>query len=249
MSVAVWAYSLISVIIVSLVSLVGVFTIGLKDIALNRVLLFFVSFAAGGMFGGAFFHLIPEAAESHSFSFVGACILSGLLAFFVLEKFIHWRHCHVPTSKGHPHPMGMMNIVGDGFHNFIDGMVMGGAYLVSTGLGVTTTFAILIHEVPQEIGDFGVLLHAGYKKKKALLLNFLSACTAILGVVVSLVIGTRVEWFTPFLIPFTAGGFIYIAGSDLIPELHKECGASRSFFQFIALVMGMAAMLALTLLE
>jgi zinc and cadmium transporter len=143
----------------------------------------------------------------------------------------------------------MMNMVGDGFHNFIDGLVIGGAYLTSIPLGISTTLAIIFHEIPQEIGDFGVLLHAGYKKTKALMLNFVSALTAVLGTLIALFVGSRIGGFSDILIPFTAGGFIYIAGSDLIPELHKECSISRSFFQFIALMLGLLLMLAFTLME
>jgi zinc and cadmium transporter len=165
--------------------------------------------------------------------------------FFVLEKFIHWRHCHIPTSKSHPHPLAFMNLVGDGLHNLIDGMIIGGAYLASTALGVTTTIAVILHEIPQEIGDFGVLLHAGLKKTKALFYNFLSALTAVIGVIISITIGTMLENYLLFLLPLTAGGFIYIAGSDLIPELHKECEVSKSFIQFIWLILGIGVMLLL----
>jgi zinc and cadmium transporter len=145
--------------------------------------------------------------------------------------------------------MGVMNVVGDGFHNLIDGLVIGGSYLVSVPLGLATTLAVIFHEIPQEIGDFGILLHAGFNKAKALLLNFVSALAAFLGAVVALAIGSRVAGFSEFLIPFTAGGFIYIAGSDLIPELHKEVKPSRSFFQFVALLLGLLLMLAFTFLE
>jgi zinc and cadmium transporter len=249
MDITVWLYSFLSVIIVSLISLIGVFTLSLSDRFLSKLLLFLVSFSAGSLFGGAFFHLIPEAASSGFKLEVPVYILLGLLLFFILEKFMNWRHCHVPTSKSHPHPVGMMNMVGDGFHNFIDGLVIGGAYLTSIPLGISTTLAIIFHEIPQEIGDFGVLLHAGYKKTKALMLNFVSALTAVLGTLIALFVGSRIGGFSDILIPFTAGGFIYIAGSDLIPELHKECSISRSFFQFIALMLGLLLMLAFTLME
>jgi len=249
MDATVWIYSLLSVLVVSLVALVGIFALSLSGRFLSKLLLFLVSFSAGSLFGDAFFHLIPEAAEDGFKLTIPVYLLIGLLLFFILEKFIHWRHCHVPTSKSHPHPVGMMNLVGDGFHNLIDGLVIGGAYLASIPLGLTTTLAVLFHEIPQEIGDFGVLIHAGYNKTKALLLNFVSALAAVLGALIALVIGSRVAGFSEFLIPFTAGGFIYIAGSDLIPELHKEVKPSRSFFQFIALLLGLLLMLAFTLLE
>jgi zinc and cadmium transporter len=230
-------------------SLIGVITLGMSEKLLRKIILFLVSFAAGSLFGGAFFHLIPEATETSGIMITSAYVMLGLLIFFILEKFIHWRHCHVPTSKEHPHPVGMMSIIGDAFHNLIDGLVIGGAYLVSVPLGFSTTIAIILHEVPQEMGDFGILIHAGYKKSKALLYNFLSALTAVLGTIIALIIGSRTAGFSEFLIPFTAGGFIYIAGSDLIPELHKESVPSRSLMQFIAIILGIAVMLAFTLME
>jgi zinc and cadmium transporter len=249
MDLNVWLYSLLSVFVVSLISLVGVFTFSMGEKLLSRFLLLMVSFSAGSLFGDAFFHLIPQSAEDGFKITIPVYLLTGLVLFFILEKFIHWRHCHVPTSKSHPHPVGMMNLVGDGFHNFIDGLVIGGAYLVSVPLGFATTLAVVFHEIPQEIGDFGVLLHAGFKKKKAVLLNFVSALTAVLGTVIALVIGSRIQGFSEFLIPFTAGGFIYIAGSDLIPEMHKEVAPSRSLLQLLAIIAGMVLMIALTLLE
>ncbi|MDP6642187.1 MAG: ZIP family metal transporter [Candidatus Nanoarchaeia archaeon] len=245
----VWLYSIISVVLVSLLSLVGVFTLSLKDKHLKNSLLFLVSFSAGALFGDAFIHLIPEAFEFNLGVKLPIYILSGILIFFVLEKFIHWRHCHVVTSHDHPHPFAIMNLVGDGLHNFMDGLIIGGSYLINIPLGITTTIAVILHEIPQEIGDFGVLLHSGLSKSKALFYNFLSGFVAVFGAVLAITIGSRLGEFSSFLIPFTAGGFIYIAGSDLIPELHKEVKASRSFFQFVAFILGILIMLALILLE
>lgn len=245
----VWLNSLVSVGIVSLISLIGVFTFLIKQKELSKILLWLVSFSAGALFGGAFIHLLPEVVGEYGFTTaVSTYLLSGILTFFVLEKFIHWRHCHIPTSKKHPHPLALMNLVGDGMHNLLDGMIIGGAYLANFSLGVTATVAVILHEIPQEIGDFGVLLHAGLKKGKALFFNFLSALAAVLGVVISLSLGSRLDGYLLFLLPFTAGGFIYIAGSDLIPELKKECGATKSLVQLMWLVLGIAVMLLLTLL-
>ncbi len=172
----------------------------------------------------------------------GIFLISGILVFFVLEKFIHWRHCHVPTSKEHPHPFAIMNLIGDCLHNLIDGLVIGGTYLASIPLGITTTLAVLFHEIPQEIGDFGVLIHGGFKKKKALLFNFLTALTAVVGAILGLLLGGVVENFAAFIIPFTAGGFVYIASSDLIPELHREVAPGRSFFQLMGILLGIGIM-------
>ncbi|MCC7570759.1 ZIP family metal transporter [Candidatus Micrarchaeota archaeon] len=246
----VWAYSLVSVIFVSLMSLVGVFGFFIKEKTMNKTLLFLVSFSAGSLLGGAFLHLLPEVVEEKGFGpEIGLAVLAGLTVFFVLEKFIHWRHCHIPTSKNHPHPFAYMNLVGDGLHNFIDGIVIGVTYLVSIPLGISTTLAVVFHEIPQEIGDFGVLLHGGFDKKKALLLNFLTALTAIVGTVVGLIVGNMFEELTIFIIPFTAGGFIYIAGSDLIPELQKTCHVTKSTVQLIGILLGFGMMLLLLFLE
>lgn len=240
----VWIYSLASVIIVSLISLIGVLVLAFKINKLRNVLLFMVSFSAGALFGGAFLHLMPEAVEKFGFGVhISLFFLLGILMFFIMEKFIHWRHCHVPTSKKHPHPLAFMNLIGDAFHNFIDGMIIGGSYLAGIPIGIATTIAVMLHEIPQEIGDFGVLLYAGFSKVKALAFNLLSALTAVLGVVISLLVGSAIENYTMFLLPFTAGGFVYIAGSDLIPELKKECSANVSILQLISLVLGIAVML------
>lgn len=239
-------YSLVSVVIISLISLIGVFTLAIKLEKLKKILFFFVSFSAGALFGGAFLHLLPESIEKFGFkNEIFLYLLSGIILFFVLEKFIHWRHCHILTSKDHPHPFAIMNLMGDGVHNFIDGLVIAGSYIVSIPLGIATTIAVVLHEIPQEIGDFGVLIHGGFTRAKALLANFLTALTAVLGVLVSLLIGLRYGSYLVFLLPFTAGGFIYIAGSDLIPELHKECEASKSLIQLAGVLLGILVMMML----
>ena len=246
----IWLYSIISVLIVSVLSLIGVFTLSFKEQKLKNSLLFLVSFSAGALLGDTFIHLIPQAIETFDRDLlVPLYVLLGILIFFVLEKFIHWRHCHVVTSKKHPHPLATMNLVGDGLHNFIDGLLIGGSYLISIPLGITTTIAILLHEIPQEIGDFGVLLHAGLSKARALCYNFLSGLVGVMGVIIAVLVGVKLQGFSLFLIPFAAGGFIYIAGSDLIPELHKEVKASRSVVQFLGIILGILIMLALLLIE
>ncbi len=239
-------YTLVSVIIISLVSLVGIFTFLFKKERMTDLLLFLVSFSSGSLLGGAFLHLLPETAAEFGFGMgTGLYAVSGIVLFFILEKFIHWRHCHIPTSHSHPHPFAYMNLVGDGLHNLIDGLVIGASYIVSIPLGVATSLAVLFHEIPQEMGDFGVLVHGGFKKKRALILNFLTALTAVIGAVIGIALGGSAENFIPFILPFTAGGFLYIAGSDLIPELHKECRAQRSLVQLIGIILGIAVMMAL----
>ena len=205
-----------------------------------------ISFSAGAMFGDAFLHLLPETVAEHGFTLsVSLSVLGGIIGFFVIEKLIHWRHCHMPITENHVHPFAWMNLVGDGVHNFIDGLIIGASYLVSIPVGIATTIAVILHEIPQEIADFGVLLHGGFSKKKALLVNFLTALTALLGGVLALILSHYIEGITVFLVPFAAGGFIYIAGSDLIPELHKEVKFSRSVLQVVSFVCGIGIMLLL----
>ena len=239
----IWLFSLVSVFIISLTSFVGVFFLSFKKETLQKILFFLVSFAAGGMLGGVFFHLLPEAIEDlgHGLNF-SLAILAGILAFFVLEKFIAWRHCHIPTSEEHPHPVVFMNLIGDAFHNFLDGVVVAASFMTNFSLGLATSLATIFHEIPQEIGDFGVLIHGGFTHKKALLLNFASALTAVLGAVLTLFVGMKFVVLSKLIIPFTAGTFIYIAGSDLIPELHKETQLWKSTIQLMGLILGLFLM-------
>lgn len=245
----VWFWSLASVTIVSIISLVGVFALSLKENVLKRILLFLVSFSTGALLGGAFIHLLPEIVSEYGFTIgISISLLSGLLVFFVLEKFIHWRHCHIPTSDEHPHPFAFMNLVGDAIHNLIDGLVIGAGYLLSIPAGMATTMAVILHEIPQEMGDFGVLVHGGFKKSKALLFNFITALTAVAGVVFSLLLNDYVGNIAYYLVPFAAGGFLYIAGSDLIPELKKVVHPSSALTQLFGIILGIGIMLLLVLI-
>ena len=242
----IYLYTLSSVLIVSLLSLVGAFVLAVKRNNLNRLTIFLVSLSAGTLLGDSFLHLIPEAVEKNNGTTTWLWLLAGVLFFFILEKVIHWRHCHLPTTEDHPHPFGLMNLVGDGLHNFLDGIIIAGSFLVDVNLGIATTIAVIAHEIPQEVSDFGVLIHAGFSRLKALLLNLLSASLAILGALLALIIGGRMDNFTSFIIPFTAGTFIYIATSDLFPELKKDCTKLRqAFWQLASIIIGIGLMLAL----
>jgi len=246
----IWLYSLSSVLIISLISLIGVFTLKIKQEKLKTILIYLISFSAGALFGDAFIHLLPELIKEKGFTIISALsILSGILIFFILEKFVHFQHCHMPVSSHHIHPFAYMNLVGDALHNFIDGLVIAASYLVSIPVGLATTSAVLLHEIPQEIGDFGVMLHGGLSRTKALLLNFLTALTAVLGVIIGLVLNNFIDNIQMFILPIAIGGFIYIAGSDLIPELHKETDIKRSIIQIITFILGVLIMLSLLLLE
>lgn len=241
-------YTLLSVLVVSLISFVGVFTLALNAERLRRILVYLISFSAGALLGDVFIHLLPELVEGGDFTLTTSLIiLGGILLFFILEKVIHWQHCHMPLTRSHVHSFAYMNILGDALHNFIDGLILAGSYLVSIPAGIATTIAVVLHEIPQEIGDFGVLLHGGFSKRKALLYNFLSALAAILGAVVALWLGTKFEHLASVLIPLAIGGFIYIAGSDLIPELHKETNVGKSILQTLAFLLGILVMIGLLL--
>ncbi len=242
-------YALGSVVLISLMSLVTILFLAISENKLKKFLMYMVSFSTGAMFAGAFIHLLPETVAEFGFGFkTSLYILIGILFSFIVEKFIHWRHCHNPEHVGHQvHSFAWMNLFGDAVHNFIDGLIIGATYLVSIPLGLATTLAVILHEIPQEIGDFGVLIHGGMKRKRAIFFNFLTALTAILGTLLALIIGSHSEYLTAFLVPFAAGSFIYIAGSDLIPELHKETNLKKSFWQFIVLIFGII-MLSLILL-
>ena len=239
-----WLYTILSVVIVSLISFVGILTLTIKQKNLNKFLIYFVSFAAGALFGDAFIHLIPEAIEEVGLVIqVPVYILLGITFSFIAEKIIQWRHCHGDQKC---HPFAYMNLLGDGVHNLIDGLIIASSYLVSIPIGLATTLAVIFHEIPQEVGDFGVLLHGGFTKSKALLLNFLSALTAVVGAVIALLLNNLIPNMTNFLIPFAAGTFVYIAGSDLIPELHKELSLKKSFIQLILFVLGIFVIYSLT---
>jgi len=245
----IWLYSLLSVFLVSCISLIGLFTFSIKQSTLSKILLYLVSFSVGGLLGDAFIHLLPEAIKINTELNLSFYVLLGILISFVVEKFIHWRHCHIPTSKEHPHPFAIMNLIGDSVHNFIDGLIIGASYLASLQIGIATTIAVMLHEIPQEIGDFGVLIHGGFKKNKALFLNFVTALTAVAGMLVSLVIGNYIQSLNNALIPFAIGGFVYIASSDLIPELHKETDPIKSFKQLISILFGIGIMYLFLFLE
>ena len=246
----VWVYSLLSVFIVSLISFAGILTLSIKAEKLKKIILYLVSFSAGALFGDAFIHLLPQIVEELGFSLViSLYVLLGVVVFFILEKVVHWHHYHYPHTKEQIHSFAITNLVGDAFHNFIDGLIIGASYLLSLPVGVATTIAVFVHEIPQEIGDFGVLLHGGFTKGKALFFNFITALTAVVGALVALLLSTQIGNITTFLIPLAVGGFIYIAGSDLIPELHKEIQIKKSLLQLMAFILGIMVMVALLAFE
>jgi len=228
-----------STVIVSLISFVGVVTLALKRKALDKALFIFVSLAAGAMIGGAFLHLIPEAIELNTAIDASMFVLSGFVLFFFVEKVLHWRHCH---HGSHAHTFTYMALFGDAIHNFIDGLVLAAAYITSIPLGFATTMAIIFHEIPQEISDFGVLIYGGFKVKRALFYNFLVACVAVVGGIVGFFLASYSQGFESLLVPIAAGGFLYIAATDLIPEFREEESLSKSMLAMLVFVVGIAMM-------
>jgi zinc and cadmium transporter len=228
-----------------------VITLGLRTKTLNKILLFLVAFAAGALIGDTFIHLLPEAGEENGFGLgFSLATVAGVLVFFILEKVLRWRHCHDLECNEHSSKhLGFINLIGDGFHNLIDGLLIGASFVVSVPLGVTTAIAVALHEIPQELGDFGVLLHSGFSKKKALFFNFLSASLAFAGVVIALILGGQIEGFTEFMIPFTIGSFLYIALADLMPELHRDNNFKRTAFHLFGLFAGIGVMMILLFFE
>lgn len=234
----------------SLLSLVGLAFISVGEEKLKRIIFVMVSLAVGGLFGDAFIHLLPESFERIGSKLQASLfVLAGIFVFFVLEKFLLWRHQHVLESDHPIHPVGYINLLADGAHNFIDGVIIGASYDVSLHVGIATTLAVIFHEIPHELGNFFVLLYAGFTKRKALFFNFVSALFAILGTVMSLLVGSRVAEFASVMLPLAAGGFIYIAGSDLVPELNKESTLAKSLVQMLAIAVGVGLMLVLVMLE
>lgn len=240
----IWIYTLVSVFIVSLVAFIGIFSLSLNQKLIKKILLYFVSFAAGAIFGDVFIHLLPETVKKFGFNLnISIYCLLGIILFFIIEKVIHFKHRH-DLRDNKKHTFAYMNLVGDGLHNFIDGIIISVSYLVDIKVGIATTVAVLLHEIPQEIGDFSVLIHGGFSKGKALFLNFVSGLFAIFGAIIGLLIGLKFD-VTYFLIPFAAGGLIYIAGSNLIPELHRETNFMKSLLQVLMFIFGILVMVGL----
>ena len=234
------AYIIATTFFIALLAFIGVFALSLKEDLLDKILLILVSLSAGALMGGAFIHLIPESVEKFGNGDILVFVLVGFILFFIIEKVLHWRHCH--KGKCDVHTFHYMNLVGDSIHNFIDGLIIAASFFVSIPLGLTTTVAIAAHEIPQEIGDFGVLVYGGFEKKKAIIMNFLVALTVVLGGVVGYFISHSISQATTFLLPFAAGGFIYIAATDLVPEIKKELDFKKYTATLIVFILGIFIM-------
>lgn len=229
------------------IALVGSVVFFMTKATFEKVLLPLVALSAGSLIGGAFLHMIPEGLEKYrgKTEFFFVWILVGFVAFFALEQIIHWHHCrnaHAECKK----PLGYLILIGDGLHNYLGGLAVAGTFLIDIKLGITTLLAAVAHEIPQELGDFGVLLHAGWERKTALLLNMLSGLTFLVG-------GLSAYWFSKsidisFLVPLAAGNFIYIGASDLVPEINRHRHFGENIKHFSAFIAGLGLMLALRMM-
>lgn len=232
--------------VVSLLSLIGIFAISLRKTTLDRILFFLLSFSAGSILGVAFLDLLPEAIELFGIQNISAMIFYvtlGFLSFFFLERFVYWFHGHFHGydaedvhEKITVKRFVYLNLIGDSIHNLVDGMIIAGSFLISTTMGIASTIAVIFHELPQEIGDFGVLVYGGLSRQKALFFNFLSALMAFLGIFIVYYLSANIGNFVGVLIAIGAGGFTYLAASELIPEIQKEEDFRRSIFQFILFI-------------
>jgi zinc and cadmium transporter len=227
----------------SAIALVGSMTLLLKEDTLKRIIMPLVAFAAGSLLAGAFFHMLPAALErAPDDTNVFLWTLIGFALFFGLEQFLHWHHCH-RASADCREPLTYLILLGDGLHNFLGGLGVAGVFLVDHRLGIAAWLAAAAHEVPQELGDFGVLIHGGWKNGAALLFNLISGLTFLLGGLVAYAASARID--VAFLVPFAAGNFLYIGASDLVPEVNKHRNASANLIHFGSFVAGIALLWAI----
>ena len=220
----------------SLIAFVGGLFAIFKEDKVHKVAHFVVSFAIGALLSAALLELIPEAAKMRDLESILPWVLGGIVTFFILEKFLFWYHCHDRVCPVHTYTY--LILWGDFLHNFVDGIILALAFLADMRLGVITTIAIVFHEIPQEISDFGILIHGGFSRKKALMYNFLSATSVIIGAMLTYAFGSALDFILPFGLALIAGNFIYLAASDLMPELHEPTSFRHGLFQIVFIVMG-----------
>lgn len=221
--------------IISLIALLSAFVIASRHLSRGATMIL-VAIAAGTMLSTAWLHFLPEAVHELPVDLTFQLLLGSFVTFFILEKVLHWHHCHKPDC--HEHSFGVMNLLGDSLHNFIDGLIIAAAFMVDVNLGIITTIAVSLHEIPQEIGDLGVILLAGYSKKQAILLNFSVALTVVVGGLAGYLLGHNIHQFSIYLLPIAAGGFTYLAATDLVPQMHHTKSARKSLLLIFMFVMG-----------
>ncbi len=255
MSTLLWIIG--ATLLISLISFIGVFTLSFRKEFLKKALLVLVAFAAGTLIGVSLFDLVPEAIELGGSS-GSLYVVVGIIVFFAVERFVGWHHSHHQEDidpkgyKEHHHdhnkPFVYTVLASEAVHNFIDGTLIAASFLVDPVLGIASTIAVAAHEIPQEIGDFAILLHGGLKTRTALLYNFVVAITAIVGGVLTFFLSSAIENLTPLLVGVAGGGFLYLALVDLIPEIHKEKNWKKSVVQFVFLIIGIVIMYVLGIL-
>jgi zinc and cadmium transporter len=231
----------------SALALVGAITVLMPAQALSRLLLPMVGLAAGSLLGGAFFHMLPESVDAIGNGLgVYLALVAGFLVFFVLDQLMHWHHCHRVRHVDcvERRPLGYLILLADGLHNLIGGLAVGGAFIVDIRVGIVTWLVAAAHEVPQELGDFGVLVHSGWQRRSALAWNLASALTFLVGALIAYAIADHVE--VAYLLPFAAGNFVYIAAADLLPEITSEERTRDKLETSAAFVVGLAILLAAT---
>ncbi len=226
---------LLAIFVVSIISLAGILLLLLKK-DLDRFLPFFLSFASGSLLAVAFLDMLPEALTKQNSERIFLMVILGMLLFLIIEKFLYWHHCH--QGKKHVHQFTYLNLIGDGIHNFFDGAIIASSFLIDVRLGVLSTLAIMVHEIPQEISDFVILLYGGFKKWKAVMMNVCISLTAFAGALVVYFSTIKIQNLENFLLPLSAGGFLYIASVDLLPELKKEKNLAKSLLQFFFILAG-----------
>jgi zinc and cadmium transporter len=235
-----FGWILASGLCMSAIALVGGTTLLLSPATLDRILTPLVAFAAGSLLGGAFFHMLPAAIEDgEPAAGVFAWAMLGFALFFAMEQFLHWHHSHRRRADGRQ-PLTYLILIGDALHNFLGGLGVAGVFLIDIRLGVTAWLAAAAHEIPQELGDFGVLVHGGWKKQRALLFNFLSGLTFLVGGLLAYAASARID--VEFLVPFAAGNFIYLGASDLVPEVRSHESAATNVVNFAAFAGGLLAL-------
>ncbi len=242
---------ILATIIIGLISLIGVVLIFGREKNLN-LLKSLISLAAGTLLAATFFDLLPEAIKEsgNKIDLVLGITLISILFFFLLEKVVHWHHCHCEECGRQPSPnkksLIYINLTGDAIHNLIDGFLVASSFMLDWQTGLLVTLAVILHEIPQEISDFGVLLYAGLTKIKALIYNFFVALTAVAGAVAFYFFGSQFEFVIPLMVAFAAGNFIYLATADLIPELHHETDSKKIFSNSVWLIFGVVIIFLLT---
>jgi len=220
----------------SAIALVGSVTLLLPDKTLQRVVSPLVALAAGSLLGGAFFHMLPAATRRMpDLGLVFLWTMVGFAVFLALEQFLHWHHCHRVEADCRQ-PLGYLILLGDGLHNFLGGLGVAAVFLTDIRLGIMAWIAAAAHEVPQELGDFGVLVHSGWNKSRALLFNFLSGLTFLAGGLLAYAAAGTSE--IPYLVPFAAGSFLYIGASDLIPQVNRHDSVTGNVVHFAAFAVG-----------